>query len=380
VRVAIVTENFLPKIDGVTRTLSKVLEHLRTSGHRAIVLGPTGAPRRYAGARVFAAPGMPIPFYPELHLLLPPPSFARCFERFRPDVVHVVDPMVLGAAGIVWAQRLGIPIVSSYHTNLAAYCTYFHLSALVRPLWRYRQALHNACEVTLCPSPSTAQMLTTQGFERVSVWTRGVDIATFDPSRRSVAWRAEVTGDPDRQILLYVGRLSHEKNLTVLVDAFRKLAAQRDGKAPPHLVLVGDGPARGDLEQALARLPVTFTGYLRGDELARAYASADVFAFPSLTETFGQVMLEAMASGLPVVAFTAEGTRDLIAHEHTGLLVPDRNPTAFADALQRLLDSPNLRARLSTDGHMLAGERSWSAAMTSLMSAYQCVSLSRRAA
>jgi glycosyltransferase involved in cell wall biosynthesis len=377
-RVAIVTENFLPKIDGVTRTLSKVLEYLRSGGHHAIVLGPTGAPRRYAGARVFAAPGVPIPFYPELRLLLPPPAFGHYLERFRPDVVHVVDPMVLGTMGIVWARRLGLPVVSSYHTNLAAYCSYFHLSALIRPLWRYRQRVHNACDVTLCPSPSTAQMLAAEGFTHVSVWTRGVDTSLFDPARRSAAWRTEIAGDAGRPILLYVGRLSHEKNLSALVEAFRALVARRS--APPHLVLVGDGPARGDLQQALNGLPVTFTGYLRGEALAQAYASADIFAFPSLTETFGQVTLEAMASGLPVVAFVAEGTRDLVTHERTGLLVGERSAAALARAIESLLDAPDLRAQLGTAGQAVASERSWSAAMASLMSAYQSTRLLRRAA
>jgi glycosyltransferase involved in cell wall biosynthesis len=377
-RVAIVTENFLPKIDGVTRTLSKVLEYLRSGGHHAIVLGPTGAPRRYAGARVFAAPGVPIPFYPELRLLLPPPAFGHYLERFRPDVVHVVDPMVLGTMGIVWARRLGLPVVSSYHTNLAAYCGYFHLSALIRPLWRYRQRVHNACDVTLCPSPSTAQMLAAEGFTRVSVWTRGVDISLFDPARRSAPWRTEIAGDAGRPVLLYVGRLSHEKNLSALVEAFRALVARRP--APPHLVLVGDGPARGDLQQALNGLPVTFTGYLRGEALAQAYASADIFAFPSLTETFGQVTLEAMASGLPVVAFAAEGTRDLVTHERTGLLVGERSAAAFARAIESLLDAPDLRAQLGAAGQTLASERSWSAAMSSLMSAYQSTRLLRRVA
>jgi glycosyltransferase involved in cell wall biosynthesis len=377
-RVAIITENFLPKIDGVTRTLSKVLEHLRAGGHRAVVLGPTGAPRRYAGARVFAAPGLPIPFYPELRMLLPVPSLAGRLQRFHPDVVHVVDPMVLGAAGITWARRLGYPVVSSYHTNLAAYCGYFHLSALERPLWRYRKTLHNACDVTLCPSPSTMRALAKEGFERVAVWSRGVDTSLFDPIHRSAAWRAEVTGDAERPIVLYVGRLSHEKNLSALIEAFRLLV--RSHSAPPHLVLVGDGPARADVEQSLRGLPATCTGYLRGDDLAQAYASADVFAFPSLTETFGQVTLEAMASGLPVVAFAAEGTRDLVTHEHTGLLVTERTPAAFAAALRLLLDSPVLRARLSAAGSTFARDRSWSEAMASLMDAYENARPLRRAA
>src|SRR5215813_13998312 len=165
-RVAITTENFLPKLDGVTRTLAMLLEHLQRRGHRALVLGPIDAPRRYAGARVIGVPGVPLPFYPELRLLFPWPTFARQLATFRPDVVHVVDPMMLGAAGIRWARRLSLPILSSYHTNLAAYCSYFHLGALEEPVWAYRRTLHNRCAATLCPSPSTAQQLLGRGFAR----------------------------------------------------------------------------------------------------------------------------------------------------------------------------------------------------------------------
>ena len=364
-RLAIVTENFLPKLDGVTRTLAMLLQHLQCQGHRVVVLGPQGSPRRYAGARVYGAPGLPLPFYPELRLLWPAPAFARRLARFRPDVVHVVDPMVLGAAGIAWAKRLDVPIVSTYHTNLAQYCNYFHLRLLEAPTWAYRRLLHNACAVTLCPSPSTARALVRQGFERVSTWPRGVDTELFSPERRSEQWRAQVMGDPARTLVLYVGRLSHEKNLAALVSAFAALDAETT-----HLVLVGDGPARADLAHALAGRRVTFTGYLEGESLARAYASADVFAFPSLTETFGQVVLEAMASGLPVVAFEAEGVRDLVTHGETGLLVRPHDDVAFAAALRAVVASSEQRDVLGKEAYRRAHGRTWESVMRQITAVY----------
>jgi glycosyltransferase involved in cell wall biosynthesis len=367
-RVALVTENFLPKLDGVTRTLAMLLEYLQRHGHKAIVLGPEGAPRHYAGARVFTARGWPLPMYPELRMLVPPPVFARRLARFRPDIVHVVDPMMLGAAGILWARHLGIPVLASYHTNLAAYCVSFHLRALARPMWAYRRFLHNQCAATLCPSPSTALELTRQGFEQVGIWPRGVDAGLFNPMRRSDAWRAGVAGDARRTILLYVGRLSHEKNLGALIAAYRTLQA-----SDTHLVLVGDGPARGEIERALAGQRATFTGYLRGDALAEAYASADVFVFPSTTETFGQVVLEAMASSLPVVACNAEGVRDLVRHGATGLLVDPAAPAAFVGALRTLLADPEERAFLGAHARLVAEPRTWSSVMEGLLSTYQRV-------
>lgn len=374
-RVALVTENFLPKLDGVTRTLALLLEHLQRRGHRAVVLGPEGAPRRYAGARVFSAPGLPIPFYPELRFLMPLPNLERRLARFRPDIVHVVDPVLLGAAGIHWARRLGLPVISTYHTNLAGYCAYYHLTALTTPMWRYRRRLHSQCAATLCPSPSTARELQRQGFPRVGVWSRGVDSALFTPARRSPDWRRHIAspdGDPDAPIILYVGRLSHEKNLNDLVAAFRALNQEgRRGGAPvARLALVGDGPARPDLEAALAGAPVTFTGYLHGEALATAYASADLFAFPSRTETFGQVVMEAMASGLPVAAYNAEGVRDSVRAGETGLLAPAGDLGAFTQNLRVLLAAPELRRRLGVQARAHAERQSWPATLDALLAAY----------
>jgi glycosyltransferase involved in cell wall biosynthesis len=367
-RIALVTENFLPKLDGVTRTLAMLLEHIQLRGHRALVIGPEGAPRRYAGARIFGARGLPLPFYPELRALLPEPVFERRLSLFRPDVIHVVEPMILGAAGITWGRRLGVPVVSSYHTNLAAYCAYFHLSALIEPTWRYRRYLHNQTARTLCPSSSTRTQLVNRGFAQVGVWPRGVDTQLFTPARRSEAWRRRFCGDEQRTIILYVGRLSHEKNLPALVSAYTAVESETT-----HLVLVGDGPARADLERALAGHNASFTGYLAGEALAEAYASSDVFAFPSLTETFGQVVLEAMASQLPVVGFDAEGVRDQVRHGETGLLASAGDQRAFTDALSLLIQTPELRQRLGAQALHQAGKRTWESVMDGLLAVYQSV-------
>jgi glycosyltransferase involved in cell wall biosynthesis len=372
-RVALVTENFLPKLDGVTRTLAMLLEHLQLRGHRAIVLGPQGAPEVYAGARVYGAPGVPLPMYPELRALFPTPDLEEGLVNFQPDVVHVAEPMLLGAAAIHWAQKLGAPLVSSYHTDLAAYCAYYQLGALAGPLWAYRRFLHNQCLHTLCPSPTTASQVAGRGIQRVGVWPRGVDADLFTPERRSTAWRARITGGADdAPIVLYVGRLSAEKNIGALVAAFRALA-----ETGAHLVLVGDGPARGELEQALGRQRVTFTGYLSGEALATAYASADVFAFPSLTETFGQVVQEAMASGLPVVGFDAGGVHDLVARERTGLLALAGDAGAFAAALAALVASPERRTRLGAQGRAFAVEHTWARVMDGLLEVYAASAATR---
>lgn len=368
-RIAIVTENFLPKLDGVTRTLAMTLEHLHRHGHRALVMGPTHAVRRYEGALVLRAPGIPLPFYPEIRLLFPPRRFKRALERFRPDVVHVVDPMAMGAVGVSWARKLGVPVLATYHTNLAAYCAHYGFAKLENPTWAYRRRLHNQCALTLCPSPSTASQLIRRGFERVGVWPRGVDSVLFRPDRRSSDWRRGVTGTEGGHIVLYVGRLSHEKNLSMLVDAFRVL-----GRRDTHFVLVGDGPARPDLQRQLTGQRVTFTGYLRGEELATAYASADVFAFPSETETFGQVVFEAMASGLPVVARAAEGVCDLVTHGETGYLAPTNDPAQFAAAIELALDEDKRRRAMGARGRAIAERNSWERVLVRLVEMYRDLS------
>src|SRR5580765_2285114 len=202
-RVAIFTENFLPKLDGVTRTLATLLDHLRSGGHDALVFGPEGAPGSYAGYQVLGAKGIALPFYPELQALIPPIEFGERLQAFRPDVVHVADPMLLGAAGIIWARRMGIPVVASYHTNLAAYCAYYGLGALQGLTWAYRKWLHNQCEATLCPSTSTMSAVERHGFERVSLWARGVDTELFAPEKRSLTWRQRVAPGAAK-IVLYV--------------------------------------------------------------------------------------------------------------------------------------------------------------------------------
>ena len=365
-RVAIITENFLPKLDGVTRTIAMLLEHLERRGHQAIVFGPEGAPRRYAGARVVPVNGIPLPFYPELRMLFPRRNTGRRLARFKPDIIHLAEPILLGMAGLYWAQRIAVPVVAAYHTNLADYATHYRLGALEQPIWTYRRFLHNQCAATLCPSPSTAKVLQAHGFERVHLWPRGVDSELFTPARRSEARRRELGADAHTTLLLYVGRVTHEKNILVLAEAYRAVAREN-----LRLVVVGDGPGRGDLERALHGLPVTYTGYLSGAALADTYAAADLFTFPSTTETFGQVVQEAMASGLAVVGADAEGVCDIIQPGVTGLLTRPKDAVDFTAAIRLLLDDPDRRMTMAHAAREWALTRSWPDVMDDLLALYQ---------
>ncbi|GHO43936.1 glycosyltransferase family 4 protein [Ktedonospora formicarum] len=382
-RIAIITENFLPKLDGVTRTLARLLEHLQATGHQVLVLGPESGMEQYAGAEVVGTAGLPLPFYPELKFNFFRPLFVRRLIEFQPDIIHIVDPVILGATGLATARLLNRPLISSYHTNLAAYCEHFGFSFFTRPMWLYNRFIHNQCELTFCPSPSTAEMLRGQGFEHLRIWPRGVDTTLFHPRQRSAELRANWLQNrekpEEKAVLLYVGRVSWEKNLRLLLQSYRQMDHERC-----HLVIVGHGPAFDEVQHEVEDLPVTFTGYLRGEELAQAYATADLFAFPSYTETFGQVVLEAMASGLPVVGLHAEGVRDLVHHQQTGLLLAAEGLTieeqveSYQRNLSRLITQTDQRLAMSKAARIEANRYSWYKAMESLVRGYYQVVESSR--
>ena len=374
-RIAIITENFLPKLDGVTHALARLLEYLQENRHQALLLGPDSGMEHYAGAEIVGTAGVPLPFYPELKFNFFRPLFLRRLSEFHPDIVHLVDPIVLGTAGLAAAKFLKNPVVSSYHTNIAAYCSHFGFPHLTKPMWSYNRVIHNQCALTFCPPPSMATMLQKHGFQHLRIWPRGVDTALFHPDRRSQELRASWLAGRERPneitVLLYVGRISWEKNLHLLTYAYRAMDREHC-----HLVIVGNGPALKEVQQDVADLHVTFTGYLKGEQLASAYASADIFAFPSTSETFGQVVLEAMASGLPVVGVLSEGVCDLVQNEHTGLLLDMQGLSeyeqvhGYLEHLQRLIIDAPVRHTMGQSGLLEACQRSWSEAMDSLLHEY----------
>ena len=375
-RIAIITENFLPKLDGVTRTLARLLQHLQNNGHQVLLLGPESGMDTYAGAEVIGTAGVPFPFYPELKFNFFRPLFLRRLIEFQPDIIHLVDPVILGATGLAAAQLLHIPLLSSYHTNLSAYCEYFGFSLLTKPMWYYNRFLHSQCALTFCPSLSTAAMLRLQGYSHLRIWPRGVDTTLFHPARRSEAlrsaWLAAREQPENKRILLYVGRISWEKNLDLLVQAYQQVDTQHC-----HLVMVGEGPALTEIQQKLATYPVTYTGYLIGEALATAYASADIFTFPSHTETFGQVVLEAMASQLPIVGLLSEGVCDLVNDGQTGLLLnghrlsEEQKVNGYIENITQLITDQHLWHNMSHAALLEAQKYSWHEAMECLVRGYQ---------
>ncbi len=363
-RIAITTETFLPKTDGIVTTLCHLLDHLQIRGHACMVFAPEGGPNRYAAAEVTGLRSYNFPLYPEQKMVTPVARMGPHLERFQPDVVHLVNPISLGMAGLRQAEKNGIPVVASYHTDLPGYLERWGYRFLSPVAWTYLRWIHNRADINLCPSPSTRNTLVTHGFKNVRVWGKGVDTKRFHPCYRSRHTRQVLSGGhPDRTLLLYVARMAPEKQL----EALRPVL---DAVPNARLAFMGDGPARGKLERHFAGTPTVFAGYLKGLQLSRANASADVFVFPSTSETFGNVVVEAQVTGIPVVAARAGGPVDIIREVEMGLLFEPGDPESMTGAIRRLVAEPHYARRLADAGRRHAERRSWETVMDDLLIRY----------
>jgi glycosyltransferase involved in cell wall biosynthesis len=368
-KIAFFTETFLPKVDGIVTRLTKTVQHLVAAGDEVLIVCPEGAPDSYMGARVVGVPAMPLPLYPELKLALPRPAVAEALEAFDPHLVHVVNPAVLGLGGIWLAKTKGFPLVASYHTHLPKYLEHYGMGMLEPLLWELLKAAHNQARLNLCTSTAMVQELSEKGIQHTDLWQRGVDTDLFRPSLRSDAARRTLLGghSDTGKLLLYIGRLSAEKQIERIRPV---LEAMPDAR----LALVGDGPHRQQLEAQFSGLPVTFVGYLAGEELAAAYASGDAFVFPSSTETLGLVLLEAMAAGCPVVGANRGGIPDIVSDGVNGCLYepdgPDGGAASLTAAVQRLLGNPAERQSLRQAARAEAECWGWAGATDQLRGFY----------
>lgn len=368
-RIAYFSDSLPPIADGVSRTLSRLVDTLIEEHVDFRFFAAVQPPADLPWAdRVHTVAAIPFPPYPSYKVGLP---FAAAVdplvERFRPELVHVVSPTLLGMYGLDVARRRRIPAVGSFHTDFASYLPFYGLGGLQEQGWKYLRWFYNRCAVTFAPSASTRDQLRQRGVPRVALWERGLDPAAFSPRFRSEALRARI-GASDRPVLLFVGRLVREKNLADLAHAATALA-QRGARF--KLVLVGDGPMADDLRRMLP--DAHFAGFQEGAALAQWYASADLFVFPSTTETFGNVILEAFASGLPVAAVNRGGARDLIEPGVNGVLVEPGNPDDFAAAIHALLERPSHLTNLGCQAVQTAARFQWSAVNRRLLDGYRRV-------
>lgn len=399
-KIALVTETFLPKVDGVVTRLVATLTALADMGHEVLVLAPPGAPEEFAGHRVLSAPGVPFPWYPELTAARPSNALGEKLLAFGPDVVHVINPIFFGGWGTWVARRKQLPLLASFHTDPKV-VQRLNLGWFQRPLEIIDRELHNQAHVNLATSPQMVELGRGLGIRRLRLWPKAVDSQRFNPGAATPAMRARLTGGhPTAHLVVYAGRVSFEKRVDTFAEAVKRIHAAvavggrqahleggvvgshsssilgggssgQAGPLPIRFAVVGDGPALEWLKKELVGTPTVFTGFLEGNELSDAYASGDVFAFPSDSETLGFAAIEAMAAGVAVVAADAGGIPHIVRNGENGALVPPGDAAAWAAKLLKLLNDDEERARLARAGRAEAERWSWRAATESLVGRYQ---------
>ncbi|WP_428504955.1 glycosyltransferase family 4 protein [Roseateles sp.] len=359
-RIAVVTETYPPEVNGVAMTLARIVEGLHRRNHDVQLIRPrqdaSDAAERTVRFHEVLMRGLPIPRYPNLRMGVPSKkALVQLWSVHRPDVVHIATEGALGWSALQAAVHLKLPVSSDFRTNFHAYSRHYGIGWLYKPIMAYLRKFHNRTQCTMVPTEALKRDLEAGGFKQLTVVSRGVDIQQFSPSRRSAALRAEWGVAEDDLVVVYVGRIAPEKNLATLTAAFEAVL-QVQPRA--RLVVVGSGPQQAELQ---ARWPqAIFAGQRKGEDLAAHYASGDLFLFPSLTETFGNVTTEAMASGLPVLAFDYAAAAQLIRNGENGVLAPMDDTAAFVRAATHLAGQPALRRQMGAAAALTASELDWS--------------------
>jgi len=358
-RIAVVTETYPPEINGVAMTLARIVTGLQARNHQIQLIRP----RQNADDNAAELPqfeevlqrGVPIPRYSGLKMGLPAKSaLLRLWQAKRPDIVHIATEGLLGWSALAAANKLKIPVATDFHTNFHAYTQHYGLGLLRRPVASYLRKFHNKARLTMVPTHSLRDELHRYGYHNLAVVSRGVDTALFHPARRSDERRRQWGAGAKALVALYVGRLAPEKNLALVMDSFTRIQSHQPNA---KLVLVGDGPERAALESCHPH-PI-FAGMRSGVDLAQHYASADLFLFPSTTETYGNVTLEAMASGLAVVAYDYAAARELIRHGANGLLAPFDQAPQFIALAESLAATPGEIGHLGNSARNTAETIEW---------------------
>lgn len=368
-KVALFTGNYNHIKDGVSLTLNRLVEFLLENDTEVMVFGPSVSnPDVRHNGTLIAVPSVKMPGRPEYRFTTGFPKDAqKQLEAFDPDLIHLATPDVLGLKALKWAGRKNKTAVASYHTHFTSYLKYYKLTLFEPLLWKYLRWFYGNCRQIYVPTPSMAEELKKQGISGdMKIWARGIDNTRFNPEKRSESWRKSHGMAENDIVISFVSRLVWEKNLKLFADVIRQLQ-----KKFPRVraLVVGDGPAAAGLKELLPK--AVYTGFLEGDELATAYASSDIFFFPSDTETFGNVTLEAMASGLPCVVADAVGSKSLVAHGKNGFLAPAGQKKTFIGYIGQLAENEDLRREMSAESLTRAKKFSWSRINSTLLEYYR---------
>ncbi len=367
-RIAFFTDTFLPQINGVSNTLYHFSRYLTQRKIAHVFFTPVyqHGETDEGEAPVVRFPSVPFALYPQVRLAVTTAAAVKKqLQDFEPDAVHIVTEFSMGLLGLKAARQLGLPVVMSYHTNFDQYLSHYGLALLEEPLWQYMKWFHSYAKLNLCPSENTLLKLAFRGIGNLAVWSRGIDSARFSPRFASPRLRRSLGGE-NRLLYLYVGRMSAEKGIDVYAESIRRFNQKHRDRV--RFVFTGDGPYLHTLQDMRIDNAV-FTGALRGQTLSEIYASCDVFVFPSDNETFGNVMLEAMASGTPGICTDAGGLKDFTAHGDNACVCAPRDAGALAEAMEAMMDE-RLRERIRAGALKTAGGRSWETIFDGLLRMY----------
>jgi len=363
-RVALFTETFLPKIDGIVTVVCLLLDHLEKRGIETVVVAPKMGVDRYNSSRVIGVPGVRFPMYPELRIGPPTLSTYQELKQFEPDIAHFIHPILIGIPGMLMAKRLNIPTLASFHLDVARIAHHYNLGFVEPVTDLMTKVVFNAADYSLAPSRLIQNDMYRIGVKEVGLWKRGVDPQRFDPQFRSATMRDQLSdGHPEDTLLLYVGRVSAEKQIDQIKAVLENVPGTR-------LAVVGDGPARADLEAHFAGLPVKFMGFMKGESLSQAYASADIFVFPSALETFGLVVVEAMAAGLPVVSSRVGGVREVVEEGVTGYTFDVNDINGMVAGVRKIAVSREHITYMGRAARHFAETQTWPAMMDEVVDIY----------
>ncbi|MCM3759883.1 glycosyltransferase family 1 protein [Alkalihalobacillus oceani] len=372
-RIAIFSDTYAPEVNGVARTLKRYTNYLDTKGIEYRLFVPESRTPVPKVPHIERFMSIPFLFYPDCRLALPNPLYIRqALDEFKPTLIHVATPFNLGLFGLHYGKKHHIPMVASYHTHFDDYLAYYHATLFKKWIWKYLHWFHHSFDRVYVPSESTKQKLIDRDFHpSIDIWGRGVNHQFFSPVKKSNHVRKKYR-IKEKNILLYVGRVAPEKDVHIVLETFHALPAHI--KKQTHLLLVGDGPLFQSLS-AKAHPQITWTGFLEGEALSEVYASSDLFLFPSPTETFGNVVLEAQSSGLPVIGARAGGVQHLVSHGVNGFLCEAKDTKSFAHYTTLLLEQKSLRRSFSEKSRAFALTLSWDEIFAGLLySFYQIAS------
>ncbi|MCU9614155.1 glycosyltransferase family 1 protein [Caldibacillus lycopersici] len=367
-KIAIFTDTFAPDVNGVAVTLKHYTQYLDSKGIEYIVFAPDNKKENNFDSQIRRFASLPFYLYPECRLALPNMFKVKAeLQRFKPDIIHIVTPFNIGYCGLRYAKKHNIPLVGSYHTNFDKYLEYYNLQFLKPFVWKYMKWFHKSFRKIFVPSNDTIAQLKKKGFMNLQIWPGGVDCELFHPNYDPEQLRKKYS-IKEKFILSFVGRLAPEKD----IDTLMKISSQLPDKikSQVHWLIVGDGPSK---EEMMKNAPanMTFTGFLNGAELAQVYSGSDIFVFPSPTETFGNVVIESLASGTPVIGANSGGVKNLIKQSITGTLCEPKAVQQFIDAIILLIENHSLRNQWSLNAREFALSQSWDAIFDQLLLDYQ---------